>query len=156
MPENETPSASPDYVEELRKLNDTIRVIQDIASEIAEEVQYALRNQVPIRFDRFAATAEQWRQRLHPDTLDVLPESVSCESCDNSADSLQQALRNGWTDLAMDESGLSWNFLGRCPECLDADRAELEARVPALKPAPVLESGVIKSDPEPPKQGELF
>lgn len=55
-------------------------------------------------------------------------ETVSCESCDNSSDSLAEAVQNGWGQLRAD-NGLSWNFLGQCGDCSERERKE----VPTVK-----------------------
>lgn len=46
-----------------------------------------------------------------------IPFSLSCCSCDcDSPDSLEEALAAGWTEIQFDPGGLSWNFLGYCPD----------------------------------------
>lgn len=46
-----------------------------------------------------------------------LPFSLSCMVCDcDSPDSYAQAVLRGWTEIIVDRTGLSWNFLGFCPD----------------------------------------
>jgi len=54
----------------------------------------------------------------------VMPESavhfsLRCCGCDAGDDvgSRLDAETKGWTDIVFDD-GLSWNFLGMCPDCL--------------------------------------
>ncbi len=49
--------------------------------------------------------------------------SLDCNYCSNAndvvgidADTYEQAVASGWTDIAYND-GASWNFLGKCPEC---------------------------------------
>lgn len=50
-------------------------------------------------------------------STETVAESISCAECSETADSLSEALQNGWTRLQADLSGLSWNYLGICPSC---------------------------------------
>ena len=46
-----------------------------------------------------------------------VPFSLSCVVCDcDSPDSWFEAMFKGWTEIEYDPDGLSWNFLGYCPE----------------------------------------
>ncbi len=49
---------------------------------------------------------------------DGVPFSLSCFECDagDGVTGLIDAQHQGWTDLQYDD-GMSWNFLGMCPEC---------------------------------------
>jgi hypothetical protein len=53
-----------------------------------------------------------------------VPFSISCYECDcASPESMEQAIRDGWTEIQFTPDGLAENFLGYCPE----HSAELEA-----------------------------
>lgn len=47
------------------------------------------------------------------------PFVLSCVGCDagDGIDSKKQALKAGWTGIQPDPGGLSWTWLGECPEC---------------------------------------
>jgi hypothetical protein len=48
----------------------------------------------------------------------VPPFTLQCVECDAGMDieSPEQAIADGWTEIEEDFDGLSWNYLGRCPE----------------------------------------
>jgi hypothetical protein len=49
-------------------------------------------------------------------------ESIVCGLCGNDApDSIREAIREGWRAIVADPKGLSWNFVGVCPECESPD-----------------------------------
>ena len=50
-----------------------------------------------------------------------LPFSLCCQYCDAGSNTLteQQAIGEGWIEIEADPGGLSWNFLGVCPDCID-------------------------------------
>lgn len=60
----------------------------------------------------------------HEEAEDV-PESVTCMTCDAQADSIAEATAEGWTDIERHD-GLSWNYLGTCPDCVRAEYEERE------------------------------
>jgi hypothetical protein len=46
-----------------------------------------------------------------------VPFSLACCMCDcDSPDTLEEAMAAGWTDIQFDPQGLSWNYLGSCPD----------------------------------------
>jgi hypothetical protein len=46
-----------------------------------------------------------------------VPFSISCYECDcDSPESLEEALKAGWTKIQYTPDGLAENFLGFCPE----------------------------------------
>lgn len=49
----------------------------------------------------------------------TIPFVLSCHECDagDGIDSQEQAVLHGWIDLVEDD-GLSWTWLGWCPECM--------------------------------------
>lgn len=50
-------------------------------------------------------------------TLETKPFSLICNGCDNDGpESYTKAIAEGWTEIAPDD-GMSWNFLGYCPDC---------------------------------------
>lgn len=51
------------------------------------------------------------------ESSETLAQSVTCFHCDNSADSLAEAVKEGWNDLQEDPKGFTWNYLGTCPSC---------------------------------------
>lgn len=127
MTAESTPSgeATPDYVAELRRLGDVLRVIQELVTETREEIELAARNHQHVRLNRIPANMQEWALRLLAEKdLERVPESISCDDCDASCDSLQQALHEGWIDLNEDLTGMTWNYLGHCPDCQKADEEE--------------------------------
>jgi hypothetical protein len=68
---------------------------------------------------------EEWKMKRE-EAKDKIPESVSCDTCDAGCDSLAEAIGKGWIDLCRDD-GLSWNYLGKCRTCQEAE-AEQEFR----------------------------
>jgi len=46
------------------------------------------------------------------------PQSIECDA-GMDIHSPEQAIADGWTDIEEDFDGLSWNYLGRCPEHQD-------------------------------------
>jgi hypothetical protein len=75
------------------------------------------------------------------ESSEALAQSVTCFQCDNSADSLAEAVKEGWNDLQEDPKGFTWNYLGTCASCRTDEAAET---VPSVKAR------------EPRSQGELF
>lgn len=52
-------------------------------------------------------------------------ESLTCGGCGNDGpNTLADAVIEGWTRLAANPDGLSWNFVGECPECHTDQPAE--------------------------------
>jgi hypothetical protein len=45
------------------------------------------------------------------------PESIQCELCDNEADGIKDAERDGWVDIELNVEGYPYNYLGLCPDC---------------------------------------
>lgn len=52
-------------------------------------------------------------------STNCVPFVLSCHDCDagDGIDSWKEAILQGWIDLVEDD-GLSWTWLGVCPECL--------------------------------------
>lgn len=48
--------------------------------------------------------------------------SLSCSGCDagDGVGSRKEAREAGWRDIVFDD-GASWNFMGRCPDCIKDD-----------------------------------
>jgi hypothetical protein len=56
----------------------------------------------------------------------VYPFSLICSSCDmDGPATYDQAKAEGWREIDFDETGLSWNFLGDCPDCVREEAARL-------------------------------
>lgn len=55
------------------------------------------------------------------------PFTLRCILCDagDGLDSEAEAIAAGWRDIDYDD-GLSWNFLGTCPDCAPAWYGELD------------------------------
>lgn len=64
-----------------------------------------------------------------------IPFVLACAGCDMSIDQQHEALLSGWKNITPDLAGLSWNFIGSCPECFARDQAEEEA-YQATQPQP--------------------
>ncbi len=52
-----------------------------------------------------------------------VPLSLMCYVCDagTEIDTLEKAGKAGWRGIAYDPDGLSWNFIGHCPECKETE-----------------------------------
>lgn len=50
---------------------------------------------------------------------------VECFRCDAGADSVAEAVAAGWVGVEPDLEGMSWNYLGLCPECQADEAAEV-------------------------------
>ncbi|MBL9084996.1 MAG: hypothetical protein JNK76_24545 [Planctomycetales bacterium] len=125
MPSPES-EVTPAYLEAVERLTQHVQVVQEILDEIREELQWAVRNQQPIRLDRIPQTLQEWSARLNPERRSLaIEELLTCQSCDRECDSLRAALEEGWENLVRHD-GPSWNFLGMCPECLAEERAAYE------------------------------
>jgi hypothetical protein len=49
-----------------------------------------------------------------------VPFVMQCSECDMDAPpSWESAVLAGWTEIEADLNGMTWNFLGMCPECRD-------------------------------------
>lgn len=49
--------------------------------------------------------------------LETKPFSLICTGCDSDGpETYTKAIDEGWTEIAPDD-GMSWNFLGCCPDC---------------------------------------
>ena len=55
------------------------------------------------------------------------PFSLSCSNCDAGMDieTPEQAVLQGWYGIYEDD-GMSWNYLGTCPQCLAQERRDTE------------------------------
>lgn len=64
-----------------------------------------------------------------------LPFSLSCNHCSagDGIDSIEQATALGWSSIEEDADGMSWDYLGLCPECLKEQREEELADSPAAE-----------------------
>lgn len=49
--------------------------------------------------------------------------SLMCSECDAGMDvvSYEQAMLRGWSDMMPDDHGMSWTWLGTCPDCKMAE-----------------------------------
>lgn len=48
----------------------------------------------------------------------TMPFALSCWNCGATDDTTpEDAIGNGWSAITEDEDGLSWNYVGTCPEC---------------------------------------
>lgn len=74
------------------------------------ELSYGLCEQCLNPFGRIDESAMEAIQ------LDV-PFSLTCAHCDAFIDTPHEALLAGWQGITADLEGLSWNFIGDCPEC---------------------------------------
>ncbi len=113
----------PEYVAAVERLTQHVQVVQDILGEIHDELQWAVRNGEAIRLERLTTTTAEWCGRL-PQAVETPAETGTCYHCDAMFDSLAEALRQGWRDLTQDPTGLSWNYLGYCPDCQSEDAAQ--------------------------------
>jgi len=51
-------------------------------------------------------------------SVNLAAESLTCGGCGNDGpETLQDAVVEGWTRLVPDPAGLSWNYVGECPDC---------------------------------------
>jgi hypothetical protein len=55
----------------------------------------------------------------------TMPESISCSSCDATADGVAEATAAGWVEIEADPEGTSWNYLGFCPDCQRDEKEEM-------------------------------
>lgn len=94
------------------------RTAREIYSEILD-IQMACHP--PVNKDRVVQKLlEDYRQvsvsELHK-ALETQPFSLACSQCDvDGPAQYKEALAEGWLEIAPDD-GLSWNFLGLCPDC---------------------------------------
>lgn len=110
--------------EAIQPLVEELRAIRDVLTETHEHIQHLTRN-VQDYLSAIADSSDEIRQeilaRVRYDNLpkSYLPsdETVTCAHCDEHVDSLAQAVRDGFTRLQPDPSGLSWNYLGECLDC---------------------------------------
>jgi hypothetical protein len=57
------------------------------------------------------------RIETESDLMLGLPFSLACEACDrDSPESWCEAVVKGWTEICADSDGLSWNYIGLCPD----------------------------------------
>lgn len=69
--------------------------------------------------ERITMTAGEFEHAMNPINL-------ACRSCECEPPlSLEQALRDGWTEL-MEDKTEQWNYLGLCPACREQEPAETE------------------------------
>jgi hypothetical protein len=99
------------------RLNEHMRVVEDILEEIRDEVQWGVRND-RIRVVSMAADpcADDMR-------LNEADQVTMCPDCETEVPNLAEAIRRGWTDLRQHSAG----FLGRCPDCARNNSALDEA-----------------------------
>ncbi len=108
----------------LVRLEQQLEVVRDILDEIREEVQWAIRNERPIRIDRITATAQEWAARMLPERKPVDPTmTIYCAECGIEAN-LTEALEQGWEQLT-----------GGCPDCLAKEDAGVEASERPTEPS---------------------
>jgi hypothetical protein len=97
------------------RLDEHMRLVEDILEEIRVEVQWGIRNG---RIRIVSMAADPCAQDMRINEAD---QPAYCPDCDTEVRSLAEAIRRGWTDLREREGG----FLGRCPECA-TDNSELD------------------------------
>ena len=112
--------------ENVRANTDMMKTLRESIDDVRTEIEHLMRNR------------EFYLQNGQSERL---PESVSCAHCDAGADSLQEAVREGWLDLCQDEDGLSYNFLGVCPSCA---KKEIEADMERQRRAKAAEADVVE------------
>jgi len=88
-----------------------------------------------------------------------IPENLCCADCNARIGSLAEALQEGWSELARDDTG-DWSYLGVCPRCLEQQLAdgEPDSRT-SDESADERQSRpdvVRREAPECPKQSQLF
>ena len=110
--------------EAIEPLVQELKAIREVLTETHEDIQHLTRN-IQDYLSAIADSSDEIRQeilaRVRYDNLPkpYLPseESVTCAHCDEQVDSLAQAVRHGFTRLQPDPDGLSWNYVGECPDC---------------------------------------
>ena len=119
---SETP---PPYNSEIvPSLVDELKAIRDVLSETQQDIQHLTRNMQDY-LSAIADSSDEIRgEILAAIRHDRLPkpalppeETITCAHCDAQADSLAEAVRDGFTCLQPDPGGLSWNYLGECEDC---------------------------------------
>ena len=121
--------------EAIQPLVEELKAIREVLAETQQDIQHLTRN-IQDYLSAIADSSDEIRSeilaRLRYDHLpkSFLPpeETVTCAHCDAQADSLGEAVRNGFTCLQADPSGLSSNYLGQCSGC----RAKMDT-IPAQK-----------------------
>lgn len=136
--------------EEIRQqghhLVEYIRSMQESIDDLRTEIQHALRNLLP-EFQLKSMAKDpcdpRWAQKLNNHS-ELIAEAIHCFECDAQMGSLAEALQNGWTELCRDD-GVSWNYLGLCPKCVNQEIEEIAQMQPQLVEVP-----------KPPNQSTLF
>src|SRR5437016_3514394 len=100
---------------DLRIIAENIEPLRDAVEQLHILLEYVYRNR------------EELATLLHPRSAPVVlstgeevPFALACSHID-SALSRAEAIADGWTGIDEDLQGLSWNFLGLCPDCAKAD-----------------------------------
>ncbi len=130
MNRRNSPSAE-NRSDKLERLIDEIKGVRDAAEQLYTLFDHAWRNREEL-FELLTGTKIERKEEI--------PETLSCDNCDASADSIAEALQEGWIDLNYDPDGRSWNYIGHCPDCQKEDEEEFHRLNPQLRPTPVLET----------------
>lgn len=121
-----------------KTVDQRLEILGDEASRLADECKWMV-NQLRDLFGRRPIA----RQR-------EIHEIVTCSGgCDETIDSVVDAVREGWTELLADPDGTSWDFLGVCPSCNEQSMFEKPA-------APVPPENPDYVEPPKAKKSTLF
>lgn len=62
--------------------------------------------------------------------------SLTCAGCDAGEEihTPEQAVKAGWGNILHDPDGMSWNYTGKCAECLLDENDTREAKVSGQRP----------------------
>lgn len=109
---------------EAEPLVEELRAIREVLAETQQDIQHLTRN-IQDYLSAIADSSDEIRSEIlatvrydnRPKPLLPPEETVTCGHCDASADSLAEAVQAGFTRLQPDPDGLSWNYLGECPDC---------------------------------------
>jgi len=113
-----------EQVPETTALVEELKAIREALDGIRGDIQWAIRNAQDY-LSAIADSSDEIRgeilARVRYDNLPKpsLPpeETVACAHCDASADSLAEAVTQGFARLQADPEGYSYNYLGECPDC---------------------------------------
>ena len=105
MPEKFDPERLLQAIEEL---NGELHVLWTSIDEFRDELIHEIRN-------RFGETLTKPTES--PESVSTV---TSCLTCDNSTNTLAEAVQEGWKDFQHDPKGFSWCYLAECPDCQKA------------------------------------
>jgi hypothetical protein len=108
---------------DLRIIAENIEPLRTAIEQFHELIEYVFRNK------------EELMGILNTEktsTDERIPFSLVCERCDTDCpNSQEEAEAVGWTSIEEDLTGLAWNFVGICPDCVKAEAEEDAKRVQA-------------------------